>query len=271
MKKISVFSASVSGAFGMVAENFGDNLMDLLLPRIFGVEPHYVDHSRAELIGVGSILDAYHRRKSGLPPWKRRPWRQLHVWGSGFLDSDGLLLWPQKVHVCAVRGPLSCKKLKLSSVPLGDPALLLPRIIHAEQTSPEHEVAIIPHFATYRAFIHRFGADIPRHWQVVNLTDDPTVITQQISRSETVISSSLHGLIVADAYGIPSRRLEGGEGIKGDGFKYRDYEAFRCSAFSEPVSFEHFLRNPKATVQTMDDPCRPAANLLDDLIAAFPF
>lgn len=129
MRKIKVFSASVTGQFGQSTENFGDNLMTDLLRHFFAIESKYVKPSSAELIGIGSIIDAYYRRhRAGRYTFlRRKPWRILHVWGSGFMNSDAPALWPQRFKFDAVRGKLRQAKVAPNEdIALGDPAILLP-------------------------------------------------------------------------------------------------------------------------------------------------
>ena len=266
MRRLRVYASSTGAVFGAQPENYGDALMTPLLRTLFDIEPEYVPMDKAELIGVGSILDSYHRGRS---TWQRLinswPRRDLHVWGSGFMNVGGKPWWPQRVHIHAVRGPLSREKVGLPIIPLGDPALLLPAIWAKPRT--EIEVAVVPHFATYREFLDRYKTSLPRHWQIVDLLGDPELITKQIACAEIVVSSSLHGLIVADAYNVPAIRLSGGRRIKGDGFKYRDYEAFRGAAYGAPISEDELFigkLDPKPA-------CPPSASELTALQKAFPF
>jgi len=94
-------------------------------------------------------------------------------------------------------------------------------------------------------------------------------ICELISACDVIVSSSLHGLIVADAYVVPSRWVAPENSIKGDGFKFRDYEAQRGVAFSPPVEFHEILSNgikgEDLTVST------PSNQLLDQLVSSFPF
>ena len=48
-------------------------------------------------------------------------------------------------------------------------------------------------------------------------------ILEEIASCEYVLSSSLHGLIVSDSFGIPNQRLVVSEKLVGDGYKFNDY------------------------------------------------
>ncbi|RWO85102.1 MAG: polysaccharide pyruvyl transferase family protein [Mesorhizobium sp.] len=268
MRKIKVYAASTGKTFGAQPENYGDNLMAVLLPALFNLQPEFVGRDRAELISIGSVIDSYHRRyPKGVKLINRRPWRTLHVWGSGFMSSTGLPVWPQKLAFHAVRGPLSAEKLGQPGLATGDPALLLPRIWPKPATT-SNAVAVVPHFVTNRHFRAKYASSLPRHWKIVDLLDDPKKITHAIAESDMVISNSLHGLIVADAYGVPSVRMEGDRRIKGDGFKYRDYEAFRGDSW-HVLNFEDVLAQPGNSIPA--DARQPDAVRLGSLLASFPF
>ncbi|RWO92563.1 polysaccharide pyruvyl transferase family protein [Mesorhizobium sp.] len=268
MRKIKVYAASTGKTFGAQPENYGDNLMAALLPALFNLQPEFVGQDRAELISTGSVIDSYHRRHpKGVKLIKRRPWRTLHVWGSGFMSSTGRPDWPQTLAFHAVRGPLSAEKLGQPGLATGDPALLLPRIWPKPATTGR-AVAIVPHFTANRHFRAKYASSLPRHWKIVDLLDDPQKITRAIAESDMVISNSLHGLIVADAYGIPSVRIEGDSRIKGDGFKYRDYEAFRGASW-DVLKFEDVLARSVDLIPA--DARQPDAIRMTSLLGSFPF
>ncbi|UHS61065.1 polysaccharide pyruvyl transferase family protein [Agrobacterium vaccinii] len=273
MRKINVYSAAVKGEFGSTAENFGDNLMHFMLPELFNVQVRYVHHSKADLIGVGSIIDSYwRRRRNGHAKfWQKRPWRTLSVWGSGFMSSHSIDLWPQKLRYHAVRGPLSAARVPDGDkIALGDPAILLPKI-WVGPTVKEREVLVIPHFASYESFSSHYQNQLPKHWKIVDLRSDPKHVCEQIAASEFVITSSLHGLIVADAYGVPSCRVNPIKEIKGDGFKYRDYEQQRGQRLAGPFDFEQILRGPLDFSSDEFRPIVPSDEVVESLISAFPY
>ena len=61
-----------------------------------------------------------------------------------------------------------------------------------------------------------------------------TDVIDQICSCEKILSSSLHGLIVSDAYQIPNCWIELTGNISGGYFKYRDYGASVNRCFDEP-------------------------------------
>ncbi len=267
MRTVKVYAASIGKSFQGSGENYGDALMTPLLRTLFDVDPAYTSLSRAELIGVGSILDVYQRRKRRVSFFGRRPWRTLHVWGSGFMFADADAVWPQKLSVHAVRGPLSQRKMALPDIALGDPAILLP-LIWQKPAEVRSKVAVVPHFATMNTFAEKYTPILPPDWTTVNLLDDTYKVTMQIASAEMVVSSSLHGLIVADAYGVPSIWIEPHGKIKGDGFKFADHFAFVGRHDIKPETFERLLKEPERLKSATAGEILPQAR--EALLKAFP-
>ena len=119
---------------------------------------------------------------------------------------------------------------------VGDPALLLPKVYNP-LVQKKHDLGIIPHYGHYEEILK---TQSPAH------IIDPFLPTEQfineVLSCNVIYSSSLHGLIVADAYGIPNKWV-----IYGDTFKYRDYysttinpkEPFNMSDLSKPFVSEY--------------------------------
>ena len=58
---------------------------------------------------------------------------------------------------------------------------------------------------------------------LINVNDEPLEVIKQLAQCRTVISSSLHGLIVADSFGIPNMHVLFSDRPLGDGYKFDDY------------------------------------------------
>ena len=160
-----------------------------------------------------------------------KSYQNMTVWGSGverelpqrfrrFFQRS----WYRKLDIRAVRGPMSREYLmKLGhKVPeiYGDPAILMQLIYNGlTKKGDVYDVSIIPQLVTEKGIREKYP---DAHIISMNTNDYKSVI-DQIAQSKLIISSSLHGLILADAYGVPSvwyRSL--GKDID---FKYLDYYA----------------------------------------------
>ncbi|MBO0980975.1 polysaccharide pyruvyl transferase family protein [Microbacterium sp. SD291] len=182
-----------------------------MLPR-YGIAPVLTRAADAELFGVGSILEQV--------PSEFQGW----VWGSGKMQDDQPTQIPA-AQVLAVRGRLTRDLLGLAgSTRLGDPGLLVSRGIRRAPLSGR--IAIVPHFshrgsAEVDALVKRLGQAA----YVIDVTDRPKKVIRRISAADAVISTSLHGLIVADAYGIPAVWALPEPMLGGGAFKFHDYES----------------------------------------------
>lgn len=152
------------------------------------------------------------------------------VWGTGILSID----YPPSIipeHVCAVRGPLTRDILLNMHVDCpkiyGDPALLLPYYYPCSRKEKKYKIGIIPHYVDYfRPELDSYKNDesilVIKMSGYKNWKD----IIDQVTNCEVIASSSLHGLIVAYAYGIPFTWVEIKEPIVGDEkrrFKFHDF------------------------------------------------
>ncbi|ATI80203.1 polysaccharide pyruvyl transferase family protein [Sphingobium yanoikuyae] len=199
--------------------NFGDILTPYVLWHAFGIIPRWIAGRRSQGLCIGSI--AKFARKGSL------------VWGSGMpRASDPLAanaVW------AAVRGPLSREAVLAAGgdVPeiYGDGAVLLPEI-YAPQVEKTHRIGIIPHVLQeeqLRETLEKAGKT--QEVKVISLlaadfADIERVIRDILSCDE-IVSTSLHGVIVSHAYGVPcqSARIIDPEGDAEDSFKMRDYKA----------------------------------------------
>ena len=148
------------------------------------------------------------------------------VWGTGVNHKDRNPSDLINVDIRAIRGPLTrdyiIKEYSLNCPRVyGDPALLLPKVFPEYRPEPKRKYAIVPHKKDVEFFISTYNNVIlpNQNWRdVVSL----------IIECELIISSSLHGLIVAEAFGVPARWLHNQElpssSTEGT-FKYNDYYA----------------------------------------------
>lgn len=170
------------------------------------------------------------------------PQRNSVIWGSGLInDKLGFRLPPRSAKILAVRGPLTREWLLAHGVEcpavFGDPALLLPRF-YSPKKLPRSRVGLIPHHADIEsgnAVVKRLaaaeGVRLIRVQGYKNWRD----FIDEICASDFVISASLHGLIVAEAYGVPALWVEFSEHVPGWDFKFRDFYASVDKADARPV------------------------------------
>lgn len=196
--------------------NFGDELGVEIVNRLLGFKAEAIDLNRQKRVGhgvmaLGSIFH-YAAEKdiiwgTGINPrWqKKKPFRHLDI--------------------RAVRGPLTRafiqQHLKHDCPDIfGDPALLTSKLFPEWKVNPVRPYGVIPHF-----------------WDIGEVRAIPNVIFPNakwqdvlsfIMGCELVISSSLHGIIVAESFGIPARwwHSKALQSSRTEGtFKYNDYYA----------------------------------------------
>lgn len=192
--------------------NFGDALTPWLIQRLSGRAPRFVphDHLSSKYIVTGSIA-AF----AG---------RQCTVWGAGLMFRDDPIC--AEADWLAVRGPLTHARARACGAACppvwGDPGLLLPRL-HVPPTKPRRGVGFVPHFSD-RPRIPQGWAEA-RALHLIDIQQGIETVIDEIATCEWVMSSSLHGLIVAHAYGVPAVWVRLRDLPSGDGVKFADHYA----------------------------------------------
>jgi len=197
--------------------NFGDALAPFLLERFAYLNVEWDTVSRAQVASIGSILEH-------IPPlWDG------YILGSGMLHENSRLQIHQMrsgitAKILALRGPLTARVVQ-GDYALGDPGILADELVGSQPK--QWDLGILPHF-TDKELVPRFQELIkpPATIKVINAGDHPIEVVKQIGACRRLVTSSLHGMIVADAFGIP-RRVEMSKSFKYDGgdFKFKDYSA----------------------------------------------
>lgn len=194
--------------------NFGDKLSELLVKRFTGLESEWAEAEDCDLVMCGSVLEQI--------PWDF----DGVIAGAGKLHEKTILNFPN-AKILALRGPLTARGFngqEYYKCVYGDPGLLANELVQI--TDKKYDLGIIAHW-TDNTLEHdpRFTKYNPK---IIRVWDNPLEVISNIGRCKKIVSSSLHGIILADALGIPRRielaprmishmQQEGGE------FKWRDY------------------------------------------------
>jgi len=196
--------------------NFGDDLNMPLIKSISG----------ESLVGINQSFPNQNNEIVYLVIGSVLQWadRNSIVWGAGYMSPNSRMKEkPQKI--CAVRGRLTREQLLKQGFDCpetyGDPALLYPRC-YTPDANKRFKLGIMPHYVDQQAPVLNKFRGMPEVL-FMNARDPVNKIVDDIRSCERIASSSLHGLIVADAYGIPSLWIKLSDKVLGDGFKFRDY------------------------------------------------
>jgi len=211
--------------------NFGDALTPWLIRRIGGADPIFVRATdpRPKLIAVGSTI-AYAARGDT-------------VWGAGIIATNDSI--SPAARLLAVRGPLTRARALACGAECpeiyGDPALLLPRL-HQPPAGEREGLGLVAHYSDRP----RLGAVWGRTPGVrpIDIQGRIETVIDQIAASRAVASSSLHGLIVSHAYGVPAVWIKFRDLAFGDDSKFRDYYLSMGETPPEPVSVTYERADP---------------------------
>ncbi|MCB1356425.1 MAG: polysaccharide pyruvyl transferase family protein [Maritimibacter sp.] len=264
---INAYVETVDGRVRPV--NWGDDINDHFIRLLSGREiavyfdtPVAMALKRPNYLCIGSTLN-----------YLTTP--QTVVWGAGVID-DTLEMRARPARVTAVRGPLTRDYLLARGIDCpevyGDPALLLPYFYKPASALPRAggRIGIVPHYkdqgsptfaALRQAHPELDFIDIASYGTWTDFID-------RISACDAVFSSSLHGLIVAEAYGIRNHWVSVSGNVLGNGFKFRDFFASLGKTTAGPTEIDMGF-DPKAFLASRT--WSPGRIDLKKLLAACPF
>lgn len=211
--------------------NLGDALSPVMVAAMTGLPVRHAafDSEAERLVAVGTIA---HGQRRGV----------AHLWGPG-LDvsvnpADRGAPWrlppDTALHVHATRGPMTAAALRREGVPapeiFGDPVYLLDRVFPLGEVEKRWDLGVIVHLseldpwgapaesraegepsAPVRAALARYHVPKPfrDRVRIMDTRVAPTVAAfearlREIASCRAILSTSLHGLVIADVYGVPN-------------------------------------------------------------------
>ncbi|NML37261.1 polysaccharide pyruvyl transferase family protein [Chitinophaga sp. G-6-1-13] len=200
--------------WGRGLNNFGDCLSPDILKH-FGLTPVYCQQVKSDMILAGSLLQWVPENYTGI------------ILGTGAADVP--LNFPA-ARVLGVRGKLTWNNFRSKNtdhVLYGDTGLIM-SYIFPETVRKKYRMGVVPHFIDYghrymKMWKERFGKDV----LFIHPLGSPRQIISRIKSCESIVASSLHGLVIADSFDIPSLRFVIREtmplGTVDPDYKYKDY------------------------------------------------
>lgn len=212
--------------------NFGDRLTSIFCRHFLHSHPHWSEPADADLVMIGSQIDVLPAHWSGI------------IAGTGKLHQRSLV--PPGATILGLRGGLTAAGVP-GTYCLGDPGLLVDELVDVGLTK-QYDLTVVPHWTdTGRVLAHQFAYLDPH---VIDPAGDPLTIIREIGQSKKIVSSSLHGIIAADAFGIP-RRAEKFPRIdsphEGGTYKFEDYS----SVVGLPMEFGVLATPPREVIVTL--------------------
>ena len=223
--------------------NMGDLLNKDMLEPLFHIKVQRVESNDSNLSAIGSsLLHGLRSRALYSTNIKKRIKQGIikafnidpfYVWGTGFMDyntQEDNIIQLRNTKFLSLRGNLSKYRVervlgKKLNIPTGDGGLLVDRWI-GENPPKKYRLGIIPHYKEKDSPIVSEMKNKYSDSVIIDLGKKPIDVVKEIASCETILSSSLHGLIVADSFHIPNKHIllyPYGERMRGDGFKFADY------------------------------------------------
>jgi len=270
--KINLYYANVP--------NFGDKLNQVIIKEVFGYDTRRRLFLTANMSAIGSGLGRFSLSNNPFIACAQLICGLLFpnviIWGTGFISysHQNSFFYRRKMQFYALRGVLSKRKVeeilcRTIHVSLGDPGILSSFLI--SNVKKKYNVGIIAHYKEQDDPIFVELLKFYKNAVFIDVKQDPINVITQISECNCILSSSLHGLIVADSFNIPNLHIVVTNKLLGDGFKFDDYYSAyglvhkKIDIYNEKFPTEEEIKNQYSVSAKM------VQKMKQDLIDSFPY
>lgn len=236
-------------------KNFGDQLNHTLVSKMLNCPLKWSKASEADFLCIGSLLGVL-IKKHGIIELVKRLFFPIRIIGIGSIDGIHSLSY-QFIPCCnwiAVRGNLTKNLLSerfnqnMTNCKVGDLGLLVSDYYKREDEK-KYDYGIILHHSQDYSNLKSKNNLIQNEKSIllIDVSNDVDFVIDQILSCKCILSSSLHGLIVADSFGIPNKwmNLSGSDLLEKQNFKFLAYYSSMDIYDEKPLnSYDIVLSEP---------------------------
>lgn len=223
--------------FNIATGNFGDDMNTWFWEDIFP-EYHSIEPDRL-MFGIGSLIGAHllTGHEKVLVMGSGSGYGYVPDLSSGMIDFG----W--------VRGPMTAQRLGLDpQLAITDPAIMTPSLNQFQGISViPGKTVFIPHVGTDQIALNWTHISASSNTTYVSPTWDAQTVIREIASAERVITESLHGAIIADAFRVPWTAIAISPYF--NMFKWQDWG----QSMELEIDVVPSLRTPKAILRSMQN------------------
>lgn len=261
--------------------NMGDLLNVMIIEQLFGYKVKRHTFLTGELSAIGSGLEQFTLRDNPILACAERVagvvFPTVTIWGTGFVryKNQDTSFYRKNIKFAAVRGELSKVRVekilgKELNIPTGDAGILASYLLK-ETIMKRYNVGIIAHYKEQDEPVFQKLVEFYPKSLFIDVRHTPDTVIRQIASCECIISSSLHGLIIADSLRIPNIHIKVSDKLLGDGFKFDDY----YSAYNLKHLVINLNKENMPTLEWVKDNYQITKEMIEtakqNMIQSFPF
>ena len=200
--------------------NFGDDLSRYIVETLINKKKYNLVFNQHKIKDPqGTTFGDKYINIIGVGSYIHRAYNNTLIYGSGMLEDLPANKPELNMDIYAVRGPKTRDNLRRRGYdvpdpcPMGDPALLVKKLYQPKFiASLKDKICLVPHMVHHEEYttkMRNLNYKINNYsFHIVKAVDHYNYIIDQIYSCKGTISSSLHGLIIADAFDKPNLWLD---------------------------------------------------------------